>query len=848
MYKQLEDVLNGKEGNYILPFFWQKGNHTERIPEEIERIRESGARAFCLESRTHGDFCGEGWWRDVDIILEEAGKRDMKVWILDDKHFPTGYANGITEKHPELRPWFLIERHTDVVGPTKNCTLLIDPSSDDNILLGVFAYRRTKNETVTQFQGIEGEPIRLDSGIHGNRLYFSLPEGVWRIFRLYKSRSGADHPSYIDMIRPEAVDALIEAVYEPHYAHYADKFGTVLAGFFSDEPSLGNIWSGAHAEDYGMYNRRIGMEGLALPYSDELSKMLDVSLSCDSLPLLPALWYEYEDRTSDVRYAYMDAVTKLYRQNFCFRLGDWSRAHGVEYIGHIIEDMNAHARLGCSAGHYFRSLEGQDMSGIDIVLHQIMPGTAGYMHTASCFGGYADPDFFECVLGDLAGSMAQLYPQMKGRAMCEVFGAFGWAEDIKFMKWIMDYCLVRGVNHFVPHAFSPDFPDGDCPPHFGANGHDPQFEGFSVLMNYTNKSAHLLCGGKHSADAAILYHGELEWCSGRTQWKPGLSDFDYMLTQVPARILSDSNISYEIVPADIIKGNFNADDYKALIVPGCTVMPRDIKEALGKYSDKVVFLEKRPAGCDFGRVVSVSELAGLISPEIKMPKNPAVRYYHCVKDGSDIYMFVNTSVSKTADFTAVLPSHGPYMRLDILNGCSRGGISRDGQVSFSLAPYQSQFIIFDGCGHGEDDAVSGVSETELLLKYDIFLADSDDLSKFSEYKKDAYPEDITAPDAKPDFAGKIKYFTTFTCDDIPDYIDLGEVGSVTSVTVNGKRIGIRICPPYRFSIKDAAKKGENKLEIEVSNTLALRVKDYFSSYMQIQASGIPGPVRVGKNR
>ena len=28
----------------------------------------------------------------------EAKKKGMKLWILDDKHFPTGYANGLIEK------------------------------------------------------------------------------------------------------------------------------------------------------------------------------------------------------------------------------------------------------------------------------------------------------------------------------------------------------------------------------------------------------------------------------------------------------------------------------------------------------------------------------------------------------------------------------------------------------------------------------------------------------------------------------------------------------------------------------------------------------------------------------
>ena len=138
MYTRLTDVLEGHEDNYLLPFYWQHGNHTERIPEQVKRIYDSGCRALCLESRPHPDFCGEGWWRDVDIIMEQAKKLGMKVWVLDDDRFPTGHANGgIEKKHPELRQWVLTERHIDVLGPKRQASVICDSGNDENILLGL---------------------------------------------------------------------------------------------------------------------------------------------------------------------------------------------------------------------------------------------------------------------------------------------------------------------------------------------------------------------------------------------------------------------------------------------------------------------------------------------------------------------------------------------------------------------------------------------------------------------------------------------------------------------------------------------------------------------------------------
>lgn len=92
MSTRIYEALNGKQGNYILPFFWQHGEDEETLREYMGVIQDMGIRAVCLESRPHPDFAGPKWWEDMDVILSEARQRNMKVWILDDCHFPTGYA------------------------------------------------------------------------------------------------------------------------------------------------------------------------------------------------------------------------------------------------------------------------------------------------------------------------------------------------------------------------------------------------------------------------------------------------------------------------------------------------------------------------------------------------------------------------------------------------------------------------------------------------------------------------------------------------------------------------------------------------------------------------------------
>ena len=94
MNERIQEIVLGNQGNYIMPFFWQHGADEATLREYMEKIQGCGIHAVCLEARPHPDYVGPQWWHDVDIVMEEARKRGMRVWILDDSHFPTGYANG----------------------------------------------------------------------------------------------------------------------------------------------------------------------------------------------------------------------------------------------------------------------------------------------------------------------------------------------------------------------------------------------------------------------------------------------------------------------------------------------------------------------------------------------------------------------------------------------------------------------------------------------------------------------------------------------------------------------------------------------------------------------------------
>lgn len=102
----------------------------------------------------------------------------MKAWILDDKHFPTGFANGEIEKHPELLPWEIKSEYIDVLGPVNDRCLRTDFwLVEGTEILSAIACRHIPDTLIYD------EAIDISSGLEDGRLYFDLPEGQWRICR-----------------------------------------------------------------------------------------------------------------------------------------------------------------------------------------------------------------------------------------------------------------------------------------------------------------------------------------------------------------------------------------------------------------------------------------------------------------------------------------------------------------------------------------------------------------------------------------------------------------------------------------------------------------------------------------
>lgn len=861
MSEKINQLLAGKGENYIFPFFWVRGESEEVLREYMNVIHDSNIGAVCVESRPHPDFCGDKWWQDMDVIMDEAQKLGMQVWILDDSHFPTGFANGAIENKPvELRRQSICCRikeasgqviispeelaHPDPFEKTQMENFVLQgemATFDDDKLLAVYAIRvdRDKNGFADSQYRVDLSKLVTDQGIS-----WQTPEGSWKIYTMHLSRNFGYHRSYINMMNEESCRVLIDTVYEPHFKHYGHLFGTTIAGFFSDEPEVGNGHIYESEDKFGTM--------IDFPWSGELQESLTESMGLENFYKLALLWENDADPDliATARYTYMDAVTRLIQKDFSQQIGSWCQEHGVKYIGHLIEDNDHHSRLGSSLGHYFRGLRGQHMAGIDDIGGQVLPQQEDVCYNRGMFQN-RDGHFFHYVMGKLASSAAAIEPHKEGNSMCEIFGAYGWSEGVQLEKYLADHFMVRGVNHFVPHAFSAaEFPDPDCPPHFYAHGHNPQYRHFGALMKYMNRVCALISGGRRVVNTALLYDGEADWTteserSGRT-----------------AQILLDRQADFDIVPQDVFAERdfyktkvangvlkVNTQSYTRFIVTPTKYITcafaRAVKE-MTKAGVKVYFIDQKPVGvCDGAlgeplsdllagaEIISYDGLAAMAGNELSdiaklSPASNRVRSLHYEHtDGSGIIYFVNEAAEPYQGKVTLQGVDGrKVVGYDAWNNCLYPVDIRDGQIQLSIDPSKGIIFLLDNnieetqlCQTPEQKTSSGEYKAiDLTDGFTRSLCQSIEYPAFGQAKEVCLPDSLA--EDEPRFSGIARYEKVINiADPAHAILEITDAAEGVEVFVNGISCGIQVVPGYIYDLSQVAIAGENTLAIEVATTL-----------------------------
>ena len=105
---ELADNFQNPPVEYSLSFYWGwDGEMTEEvIARDLDAFKERGVHIVSLESGYDmgHPYLSPGWLELVKKTVELARERDMRVWIVDEGKYPSGFAGGLfTTDAPDLR-------------------------------------------------------------------------------------------------------------------------------------------------------------------------------------------------------------------------------------------------------------------------------------------------------------------------------------------------------------------------------------------------------------------------------------------------------------------------------------------------------------------------------------------------------------------------------------------------------------------------------------------------------------------------------------------------------------------------------------------------------------------------
>lgn len=658
----------------ILPFWFWNG---ELDPQEMEwQMREyhsKGIPGIFIHGRfgLKVPYVSDEWFERVKFAVEKAKEIGIDTWVYDEMNWPSGTAErNVLKKYPHLT-----QRYLELVALNVDGPLFTFLEATDNRYVNtgnshpVAAFGCTEEEYQHSIKNL----IDLTQNLSFEKVIpWEAPPGKWRLLYFLEK----EVPYYIDTLDPESTEKFIEITHERYKAAVGKDFGTIVPGFYTDEPA--------------MHYYHVGIDNYVVPWSKQMFKIFRERRGYDLRPFLPALYASMGEKTAQIRYDFWRTLTEQYAETYYKRLRDWCEANGVLFTGHLLfeEWLRMHARC---EGNLFKYLRHMHIIGVDHLYPKIGTAKEPDQHVAMKIGSSAAHHF---------GST---------RVLCESMGGTYWDCTLERMKWMTNWEYVLGVNLFNNHGYHYSIEGErkrDWPP--SQFYHHTWWKYYTRFTNYALRLSHILSGGRHVAKVLVLYPLSSIWANYVPQKRTDIGnviefDFNY-LTDTLLRLHYDFDYVDEdvLAAAKIENGQIKIRDeeYSILILPPITHIKRSTFDALQKFLKSggsviadtllpIEFLETKRNGAardirnlfgvnpaklldDFqiggkskvhithrnaqGNVFVIEgkglhqanakrELKRLLNqcaaPDVTISEED-IFYLHRLKDGYDIYFFVNT--------------------------------------------------------------------------------------------------------------------------------------------------------------------------------------------------------------
>ncbi|MGA8630996.1 MAG: glycosyl hydrolase [Terracidiphilus sp.] len=562
----------------------------EQVRRDLDTLHNLGFQAVTVQAGFNMLFAylSPEYFAFFKEFVEEAKTRNMRVWIVDDAGYPSGFAGGkFTTEKPKLRMQALeaVEKIPVAGGATLHRDLLPD---------------------VVSAAAVDENGAAIPVPLHGQRLDWTAPAGKWTVllvdheFRTSPTRSDTNpkrvkdtEQSLEDYMDPAATRQYLEFTHEQYKKYVGAEFGRTIMGFRGDEPDYsiaGLPWTPKFFERF----REIKGYDVR-PYAALFAQTPTRRDAGVTIHLTP--------EQLRIKGDYYDVFSQMFAAGFFKPQGDWCAANHLEYQVHLNhEEMEM--ELTHSEGTFFRDMRAVEVPGIDAIWHQIWKDTIS--------------DYPR-----LASSVAHV--DGKPRAFTESFAAYRPAPDVEMARYILNEQFVRGVN-LVEMMYFPATSAGPRPP--------PSYmgqPGFPALAKYVQRMSYLMAMGRPDAKVALYLPSFSMWMGSE------VSDEQFVSTE---RLLSEHQIDFDIVDEDALASGLKAmpgvfeslsgNRYRTVILPAPMVISTAMLERLKTFAGgggKVVFLGETPQWISMrtfrkARAATPRDFAWAYTVNLKLPPTP----------------------------------------------------------------------------------------------------------------------------------------------------------------------------------------------------------------------------------
>jgi hypothetical protein len=497
------------------------------------------------------------------------------------------------------------------------------------------------------------------------------------------------------------------------------------------------------------------------------------------------------------------------------------------------------------------------------------------------YGGQSDEiggEFWsEGSLGNIenraASSCAHIYGKTKVWAESFTCGGGAYSRYPAQMKRRGDWSFTEGINNTLLHVYiqqpyEDKFPGVDAGFGNEFNRKNTWFNQMDLFVQYLKRCNFMLQQGLNVADVAYFIGEDAPKMTGvRDPELPKGYSFDYINGEV---ILRDLTVKDGLLVLP------HGTSYKMLVLPKLETMRPEVLQKIAQLvAEGAVILGPPPAYSpslqhypesdkqiqslakemwgdlsakqrNHGKGLILTDMSMEeafkiinLAPDCRFADNDPTLYVHRTVNGKEVYFITNQS-DKAIQIQPQFRVNGLQAELwDATTGLTRTlpAFEQNGEITtvpLELEAYESAFVVFS-----EKGKPSGTGLEANYPKFNV-LADiaSDWKVNFeSDEFKRGPSEAITfaqLQDWSKNSDERIRYFSgtavyqnNIKIDNLPSgkkvYLDLGKVSVIAKVKVNGKYAGGAWTAPYRVDITDFVKKGENAIEIEVSNTWINRI-------------------------